>query len=465
MIKPLLFLACILPLAAAQGAPLSLDPENPHYFLFREKPTVLITSGEHYGAVLNLDFDYVKYLETLAADGMNLTRTFSGAYAEPAGAFHIEQNTLAPASGRLLAPWARSPERGYANGGNRFDLMQWDPTYFARLRDFVTQASERGIVVEFNLFCPMYEDAQWGLSPMNAVNNINHVGEIPRNDVYDLKKNGDLQAIQEAFVRKVVSVLADADNVYYEICNEPYFGGVTLDWQRRIAQVIAEAEKSLPMRHLISQNVANGAKKVDDPIPEVSIFNFHYANPPDAVAQNYGLGKVVGENETGFKGTDDDHYRMEAWEFLLAGGGLFNNLDYSFTVGHEDGTFQGPATQPGGGNAGYRRQLKTLGTFLRGFDFVKMKPAREAVKGPIPANLHYQALAEEGRQYALYFKGALPSPLRVELPAGKYRFEWFEAATGKPLPALDVTHPGGVCETVAPAPEGEYSLRIKKIAD
>ena len=73
---------------------------------------------------------------------------------------------------------------------------------------------------------------------------------------------------------------------------------------------------------VISQNIANGAKKITDPIAQVSIFNFHYANPPDAVEQNYALGKVIGENETGFKGTDDDHYRMEAWEFLLAGGGL-----------------------------------------------------------------------------------------------------------------------------------------------
>src|SRR5262245_31400099 len=40
----------------AASRPLSLHPDNPHYFLFRSKLVVLITSGEHYGAVLNLDF-------------------------------------------------------------------------------------------------------------------------------------------------------------------------------------------------------------------------------------------------------------------------------------------------------------------------------------------------------------------------------------------------------------------------
>ena len=36
--------------AAAADKPLSLHPDNPHYFLFRDKPAVLLTSGEHYGS-------------------------------------------------------------------------------------------------------------------------------------------------------------------------------------------------------------------------------------------------------------------------------------------------------------------------------------------------------------------------------------------------------------------------------
>src|SRR5439155_1460001 len=63
--------------AADAPAPLALHPDNPHYFLWRGKPAARVTSGEHYGAVLNLDFDYKTYLKTLQADGLNLTRTFS----------------------------------------------------------------------------------------------------------------------------------------------------------------------------------------------------------------------------------------------------------------------------------------------------------------------------------------------------------------------------------------------------
>jgi hypothetical protein len=68
----------LLPAVVFAAEPISLHPGNPHYFRFRGKPAVLITSGEHYGAVLNRAFDFGKYLDTLAADNLNLTRVFAG---------------------------------------------------------------------------------------------------------------------------------------------------------------------------------------------------------------------------------------------------------------------------------------------------------------------------------------------------------------------------------------------------
>jgi len=100
------------------------------------------------------------------------------------------------------------------------------PEYFKRLKDFVRQAGRRGVVVELDLFCPFYEDAMWNASPMNADNNVNNIGRIARTEAYNLK-HPDLQAVQDAVVRKIVGELKEFDNLYYEICNEPYFGGVT----------------------------------------------------------------------------------------------------------------------------------------------------------------------------------------------------------------------------------------------
>src|SRR5690349_16598232 len=174
---------------ADAGPPLALHPDNPHYFLFHGKPTVLVTSGEHYGAVLNRDFDFVRYLDTLHSDGLNLTRTFSGAYREIPGNFSIASNTLAPAADAYLAPWLQQ--------GGKFDLTRWDERYFERLRRFVSAAAERAIVVELVLFCPFYEDSMWDVNPMKMANNVNSIGQVGRNDALALRDEA-LTKVQDA---------------------------------------------------------------------------------------------------------------------------------------------------------------------------------------------------------------------------------------------------------------------------
>jgi hypothetical protein len=473
-----LLLVGLAPAARAARPPLRLHPENPHYFQFRGKPTALITSGEHYGAVLNLDFDFAKYLDTLAGDGLNNTRAWAGAYCENPEAFNIANNTLAPLPGRFICPWARSDQPGYANGGNKFDLSRWDEAYFKRLREFMTRAGKRGVVVEMNLFCPFYEESMWKLSPMNAANNINGIGAVARTNVYTLDQHGGLLPIQEAMVRKIVGELKGFDNLYYEICNEPYFGGVTLEWQHRIADVILDTERRLGVSHLISQNIANDKARVVNPHPGISIFNFHYATPPDTVGMNYDLNKVIGDNETGFRGTNDTHYRIEAWDFLMAGGGLYNNLDYSFVVGREDGTFVYPATQPGGGNPEFRRQIGFLSQFFHRLDFTKMGPDNSVLRGNLPPGVTARALVKPGRDYAIYIRSGLGQKdgqpklktrfaageiaLGLALPKGAFKVEWWDTKKRAAIKTEKISGTGGALTLGVPAFEDDIALRVRK---
>ncbi len=467
-----LLLALAGSLAAAPDRPLALHPDNPHYFLFRGKPAVLIASGEHYGAVLNRDFDYLPYLDELKKRGLNLTRTFTGTYFEVPGAFGIVDNTLAPARGRYLGPWARSDRPGAADGGNKFDLTKWDDAYFRRLKDFVAQAGKRGVVVEVVLFCTFYDDKPWNVCPMRAGNNVNGVGKVGHKEVLALKEKG-LTDVQMAVTRKIVMELKDFDNVYFEICNEPYFAGVTMAWQERVLDAIVSAEKGLRHKHLIAQNVANGSAKVSKPSPHVSIFNFHYATPPTTVGVNYHLNRPIGDDETGFRGTGDLAYRTEGWDFLLAGGAAYSNLDYSFSCKHPDGTGK-VKTSPGGGGPELRNQLAILKRFMDGLDFVKMRPHNELIRkqriapapkgakaGPAPTA---RLLAEPGRQYAAYVRGGVGAELTLEMPAGAYRAEWVCTRTGKVDKGEDFRHAGGERTLTAPAYVEDVALRVRRVA-
>jgi hypothetical protein len=391
-----------------------------------------------------------------------MTRTFSGAYCEHPRAFNIHNNTLAPAPGRLICPWARSDEPGYAGGGDKFDLTRWDPAYFERLHGFVSAASERDIVVELVLFCPFYEDEMWDLSPMNATNNVNGIGATRRGRVYTLQDEA-LTAVQEAMTRKLVEAVQEFDNVYLEICNEPYTRQVRDKWQAHIAGVISQAEAHLDARHLIAQNIANGRKKVNKPDPRVSILNFHYARPPETVALNYGLNRVIGDDETGFDGSDPDPYRMEGWDFLMAGGGVYDNLDYSFTVGHEDGTAEIDA--PGGGGHVLHEQLAILARFFEELDFVRMRPDNAVIRDGIPRGATARALVEEGRAYAVYLKGGDRVELALALPEGVYRARWVNTKTGVVDRREDFRHTGGTWVLVSPPYTDDIALRVCRLTD
>lgn len=481
----LAFLLCSLLALAAKPAearePIRLNPSNPHYFLFRGRPTVLISSGEHYGAVLNPDFDYHKYLSTLAADHLNYTRLFTGEYVERPGAFGIQFNDLAPAHGRLLAPWARSSTPGYLGGGNKFDLDRWDPDYFQRLTDFVREADRRGIVVEVTLFSSVYND--WEMSPMYKDNTVSPVDRVARAHVYTLS-NGNLLAYQEKLVRKIVSALNGFDNVTYEIINEPYAmfpdtaapvnpyllnwrevwqnrvdlaPARTLAWEKKIAAVVVDEESHLPNRHLIAQNFCNFAYPLADVDPNVSILNFHYASPA-AVTLNYGWDRAVAFDETGFSGRLDATYRRQAWNFMLAGGGLFNALDYSFTVGHEDGTALNIA--PGGGSAALRSQLAVLKEFLESLDFVHLHPDHELVVSA--PGVFTQALGWAGHQYAIYVSGGRKCELTIELPRGSYRAEWVSTKDGSVVKRQGVQSEGGTVKLQSPSYLDDIAFRIER---
>jgi len=480
--------------ARAQGPSESqairLDPRNPHYFLFRGKTVALITSGEHYGAVLNAEFDYRRYLDTLQSAGLNYTRLFPGSYVEvPGKSFGIQRNDLAPAEGGFLAPWARSSTPGYAGGGNKLDLDQWNPEYFTRLHEYLSEASKRGIVVEMSLFSSQYGEAQWNLSPFNPANNVNATGNnggtIAWKKVNTLE-NGNILGYQERYTRKLVREVSGFDNVIFELQNEPFadrpvLAGVvnpylfpparnqfpntietadelSLAWQARVAEWIRSEEASLPNKHLIAQNYCDFGLPVSRLIPGVDIVNFHYAYP-EAASANYGIAKLLAYDETGFLEQYDAAYRREAWNFMLSGGGAFDGLDYSFSVGHEDGSDIAP-NGPGGGSPAFRRQLGILSQFLQKLPLGEMGPDTHTVKHA--GATYARVLSSSGKVYAIYLDGGGPAELDLDLPAGGYSGEWIDVESGESAQPERFQHQGGEKRLQSPPFKNGIALRLTR---
>ena len=307
--------------------PIQLHSENPHYLSYRGQPLLLVSSAEHYGAVINRAFDNRRYLDALSSAGMNYTRLFGGSYLEKPGAFGITFNTLAPAEGDFLAPWARTDVPGYINGGGKFDLHAWNEAYFARLGEFIERAGRRGIIVELTLFSSIYNMENWEFCPFHPANNVNGTSVLEYKAVNTLE-NGGLLRHQEDYVRKLVGELNSFDNLIFEIQNEPYIDrpsmaevldtsanpqasesqtridvadAAAVAWQARVAGWITDTEAGLPKKHLIAQNYANFCARLEEVDERISVLNFHYAWT-EAARWNLKFGRVVNFDESGIRG-------------------------------------------------------------------------------------------------------------------------------------------------------------------
>ena len=462
--------------------PIQLHPENPHYFLYQGKALALITSAEHYGAVLNLDFDYKTYLQTLANEGMNYTRIFTGSYFEiPGESFNIQKNTLAPQPDKVITPWKVVE----STAAPQYDLTAWNEAYFNRLKDFMATAAENDIIVEVTLFSSIYRDEHWDISPQNPANNVNLTEEISRKDA-QTPNNGGLLELQKLFVGKMVQELNEYDNFFFEIQNEPwsdhavpvynivnkedlkvgdwtykadFADEAAMAWQEQLAATIETAERELPKQHLIAQNYVNFRAPIPVVSDRISIINFHYAWP-EAVEWNYHYNRVLGFDESGFAGSDDQVYRRQAWQFMLSGGGLFNNLDYTFFPGAEDGS--GENNAPGGGGKSLRQQLQVLSEFVHGFSLEKLSPNSHCVISS-PGLIPY-VLSDGDTTFAIYIRaiGTQSSQLHLATAPGTYEVWTLNPLTGSRSTPSILSAKEGTLILDLDLPEGELALKITR---
>ncbi len=165
---------------------------------------------------------------------------------------------------------------------------------------------------------------------------------------------------------------------------------------------------------------------------------------------------MIGFDESGFSGNEDETYRKQAWRFIMSGGGLFNSLDYSFTTDSPEGTAIQKA--PGGGSRNLRRQLNILKGFIESFDFLKMKPITIAGQGDKIKVYH---LAEVGKQHAFYFEDVDQGRISLPLPAGNYAIDLHSVEDGTIQSLGKKNHQGGELQLEIP---GLKSYALSAIA-
>jgi hypothetical protein len=466
-----LLLACCLTIgwpATLRGAeaagPLRAHPDNPRYFTDGTKSAsgslraVYLTGAHTWNNLVDMGrqdpperFDFDAYLAFLERHHHNFIRLWawdSTVWDTRANGRDGKQDfvhQVAP------LPWKRTGPGNAPDGKPKFDLTQFEPAYFERLRTRVDGARKRGIYISVMLF------EGWGLMhgnqgraapagwawrshPFHPDNNVNALGlDAAKGQVHRLgdQKVNDLQA---AYIRKVVDTVNDLDNVLFEVINE----GGQKDWDWWVVQTIRDHEKGKPKQHMIGitgHGVERLASMLASPADWISPGRADgYAEDPPAWDAKHKKVSLL----------DTDH----VW-------GIGGNAEWvwkAFTRGHNplfmdpyDGSVLGKP-----GDKKWEPIYRALGDARRlaeRVDLARMSPydALSSTK---------YCLAAPGSEYVVFAPAGGPVSVDLSAAQGPLQVEWFDVSAGKTLAGEAVT--GGARRELKSPAAGAAVLYLRK---
>ena len=417
MLRSLLCLFAAGGVLTAAG-PLRVLLSNPRYFTDDSGKAIYLAGSHNWHSLQDNGhrlpvsgdappvFDYAGYLDNLAAWHHNFFRLWRWEVTrfsdeKPPGVKYCRPH-----------PWARTGPGTARDGLPRFDLERFDAAYFDRLRERVQAARGRGIYVSVMLFegwAAQFLPDAWSYHPFHPDNNINGVdgGGL---DYYTLK-NPRVTALQQAYLRKVVDMVNDLDNVLYEVCNES--GAFSTEWQYAVIRFVKQYEGGKRWQHPVGMTVQyrGGSNAV------------LYDSPADWISPN------TGEN--------GDNY-VENPPATHAGKVIVNDTDHLW--GHTGGDavwvwksfcrglnvlFMEELTPSPTWQDSAREAMGQTRRFAERIPLAAMPPAPEL------ASTRY-CLAERGREYLVFQKGD-NGEFSVNLSGapGTFSVEWFSVNTGR----------------------------------
>ena len=225
---------------------------NGRYFMDAGGKTIVLNGSHTWLSLQDVAgmpaFDYQDYLDFLSTNRHNFFRLW--VWEQAMGISGAGDLAVSP------LPYERTgPGTGY-DGLPKFDLTRLNQAYFDRMRAWVVEARDRGIYVSimlFNGFSVVHKNGGQGNPcnghPYNGANNVNNVNVASNGSCATAHTvtNGQVTALQDAYVTKVIETVGDLDNVLYEVSNESEANSTV--WQYRMINFIKSAEAGGQYQH------------------------------------------------------------------------------------------------------------------------------------------------------------------------------------------------------------------------
>jgi hypothetical protein len=277
----------------------------------------------------------------------------------------------------------------------------------------------------------------------------------------------------------VASALAEFDNVIFDISDEPEMQGQqSWPWNSAMLDALISADHN---RHIYGET-AHSASPDFTKDSRISWLPTEYISPMEkTLDENYSDNKPIIDVETAYypmwyAAHPAEETRAEGWYGMVGGlAGLIHlNSDFSVTNPSALGTSTQKVILP---------QKRVLMDFMLSFEFVRMTKYTEFRVADSEALA--RAIAEPGRQYALYlFHGSrkwdewsqgptasrfnvnanwFTDKVTLKIPPGSYRVEWVNPASGAVISSTSLESKGGDMELETPRYFVDIALRMKRL--
>jgi len=455
-----------------------IHSKNNKVFDYNGNPIILICATEHYGAVMNREFNYNKYIDECNDKLQNYTRLFL--LFRELQSHHNPYSTCKVETPDYISPYKRTGPGLAPDGLKKYDLDIWDDEFFERLHDFISLAEKNNIIVEVTLFSNSYLQKLFNLIPFGMGANINIDKQIKFEQFMTLQIE-EVFNYQKIYVEKIVTELKEYSNIIYEICNEPGLFSKDIaslsevnEWQNVITKIIRDTENTLGVRHLIAAgecwDLTGGEENyiVDTQYSfnnmDIDIVNIHPLHCIYYKGRKYDMGpfmskalnireyrqfcidtyhekKIVNMDEDNVASMFKDYdgwtiHRKRAWVSAMCGA-HYDYIDFSVTTycptGSEDAKKH------------IHSWLRNLQKFLKHIDLEGCRPKNEIIieknAGVVCCvlgnkNEYHIYITKDAEIESLDYEHPVDLKLKLNLPKGKYKARLFSPETGMYSPII-----------------------------
>jgi hypothetical protein len=431
-------------------------------------------------------FDFAAYLDLLTERGHNFIRLWRWE--------QFRGHLMAPADVHFCMtpqPWPRTGPGSAKDGKPKFDLSAFDQAYFDRLRERVLAAGALGIYASimlfegFSLHLTATPDNVEG-HPFHTANNVNDIGITSILDYQVLPLDSRIEALQLAYVRKVIDTVHDLPNVLYEVANESsgqtadsveFPDGPSVDtpigdsteWQYWVINTVKDYEKEMGydpnpigMTYLFP---VTDLSKSNEPL---------WNSPADWISPGFDDTLALGEsrwttNPPANDGSkvvllDTDHFSplfsdaLWVWKAFLRG---HNPILYDLAI-----LGGGVPPEPSEGSPSFeslepaRRAMGDTRGFAELINLSAMQPRTDLSSTGF-------ALAEEGNEYLILQPDEGAGPFTVAVPAGRFSVKWHSVRSRETIPAGALGVSRDTRSTLSAPPEiaGPAVVHLRRISN